>query len=71
LVIPSVCVPSPIPAFLVDRINFGLKVLWVGWFPYHSIGTPAWLEEVPVSKFFRFQELYWQLQVVSRPLDVE
>jgi hypothetical protein len=29
LVIPSVSAPSPMPALLVDRIHFGLKVLWV------------------------------------------
>jgi hypothetical protein len=29
LTIPSVTAPSPVPMFLVDRINFGLKVLWV------------------------------------------
>ena len=41
-----VFVPPLVPAFLVDRINFGLKVLWVGWCPYLSIGVPAWLQEV-------------------------
>jgi hypothetical protein len=41
LAIPSVFVPSPVPTFLVGRINFGLKVLWVGWCPYQSIGVPA------------------------------
>ena len=30
LVIPSVSVLFPMPEFLVDRINFVLKVLWVG-----------------------------------------
>jgi hypothetical protein len=31
----------PIPAFLIDRINFGLKVLWVGLYAYPSTGVPA------------------------------
>jgi hypothetical protein len=35
LAIPSVSAPSPMPAFLVDRINFVLKVLWVGWCLWH------------------------------------
>jgi hypothetical protein len=30
VVIPSVSNATPVPAFLVDRIHFGLKVLWVG-----------------------------------------
>jgi hypothetical protein len=33
----------PMLEFLVDKINFGLKVLWVGWCPYHSTGVPVWL----------------------------
>lgn len=32
-----------VPAFPVGRINFGLKVVWVGWSPYSSTGSPAWL----------------------------
>jgi hypothetical protein len=39
----------PVSAFLVDRINFGLKVLWVGWYIYSSIGVPAWLQEMASS----------------------
>jgi hypothetical protein len=35
-----------IPAFLVDRINFGLKVLWVGWCFYHSDEVSACLQKV-------------------------
>ena len=31
LAIPSLSVPSCVPAFPIDRLNFGLKVLWVGW----------------------------------------
>ena len=49
LVIPSVSASYPVPAFLVDRIKFGLKVLWVGWCPYSSPGVPAWLQEVASS----------------------
>ena len=30
--------PSRVPALLVGRTNFGLKVLWVGW-------CPAWLQD--------------------------
>ena len=30
-----------VPAFLVDRTNFGLKVLWVGCCPYLSTGSPT------------------------------
>ena len=29
MAIPSVSAPSPVSAFLVDRINFGLKVFWM------------------------------------------
>jgi hypothetical protein len=37
----------PIPVFLIDRINFGLKVLWVDWCPYRFTGVPpAWLQEM-------------------------
>jgi hypothetical protein len=43
LAISSVSAPSPMPEFLIDRINFGLKILWVGWCFYHSTGGPAWL----------------------------
>jgi hypothetical protein len=47
--IPSVSAPSHVPAFLVDRINFGLKVLWVCCCPYRSTVAPAWLQEVASS----------------------
>ena len=29
---------SSMPAFLVDRINYGLKVFWVRWCLYPAIG---------------------------------
>ena len=32
-----------VSVLLVGRINFGLKVIWVGWCPYPSTGSPAWL----------------------------
>ena len=51
LVIPFISAPSPIPAFLVDRIHFGLKILWVGWCLYCSTGVSAWLQEVAPSDF--------------------
>ena len=51
LAIPSVFAPLSIPAFLVDRMNFGEKVLWVDWCPYHSTGVPDWLQEVASSGF--------------------
>lgn len=38
-----------IPAYLVGSTNFGLKVLWLGWFPYPIIGSLSWLEEVAIS----------------------
>jgi hypothetical protein len=44
-----VFVPPLVPAFLVDRINFGLKVLWVGWSPFSFTGVPSWLQEVVSS----------------------
>ncbi|EDL00034.1 mCG141415 [Mus musculus] len=49
LAIPSVSAPSLIPAFIVDRINFGLKVLWVGWCSYCPTVVPAWLQELASS----------------------
>ena len=39
------------PPFLVDRINFGSEVLWVGWCPYHFTAVPVWLLEVAFSGF--------------------
>ena len=43
----SLCsIPHPC---IIDRIKFRWKVLWVGWCPYHSIGVPAWLQEVTSS----------------------
>jgi hypothetical protein len=41
--------PSSVPVFFVDRINLGLKVLWVGWCLYRSTGIPVWLQEVSFS----------------------
>jgi hypothetical protein len=35
--------------FFVDRINFGLTVLWVGWCLYNSTGVPVWLQQVASS----------------------
>ena len=40
LAILSVSFPSPIPVFLVDKINLGSKVLWVGWCLYCSMKAP-------------------------------
>ena len=51
LAIPSVSAPSHVPAFLVDRIRFGSKVLWVVWCPYHSNRDPAQLQEITSSGF--------------------
>ena len=34
---------SPVPVFLVERINFGFNIMWVGWYFYSSIGVPVWL----------------------------
>jgi hypothetical protein len=34
------------PAYLVGRTNLGLKVLWVGWCPSPSTGSPAWIQEI-------------------------
>jgi hypothetical protein len=28
----------------VGRTNFGLKALWVDWYPYPSIGSLSWLQ---------------------------
>ena len=39
-----------VPAFLVNRTNFGSKVLWVGWHPYHSTLGTAWLQKVTISE---------------------
>jgi uncharacterized membrane protein (DUF106 family) len=46
---PQSLLPPLSPAFLVDRIDFGLKVLWVGWYLYCSTGVPAWLQKVAFS----------------------
>ena len=43
---PSVSGPSPVLAYLVDRVNFGSTILGVGWCPYCSIGIFAWLQEM-------------------------
>ena len=37
----SVSTPSPVPAFLVDRVNFGSNVLWVGWHFYCATQVPV------------------------------
>ena len=45
----SLCSIS-VPAFLVDRIHFELKALWVGWCLYFSTrGGPDTLQEVASS----------------------
>ena len=41
LAIPSVFASTLVPAFVVDRIIWGLKVLWQGCCPYNSTGFPA------------------------------
>lgn len=40
---------SPVPAFLIDRIHLGSKVLWVDSCLYFSTGVPAYLQEVTSS----------------------
>jgi hypothetical protein len=40
-----------VPEFLFDRTNFGLKVLWVGWYLHPSIGRSVWLLEVASSGY--------------------
>jgi hypothetical protein len=49
LAIRSVSAPSLVPAFLVNRINFRLKVLSVGWCLYWSSVAPTRLQEVAFS----------------------
>ena len=49
LAILSVSALSPVLPLLVDRINLGLKVLWVGWQLYQSNAISAWLQEVASS----------------------
>lgn len=41
--------PSPLPVCLVDRMNFGLEVVWAGWCSHRSTEVPAWLQEVASS----------------------
>jgi hypothetical protein len=41
----------PVFVFLVDRISYGLKFLWVGWCPYCSIGISSSQWEVASSGF--------------------
>ena len=48
LTIPSVSVLSTDPAFLIGRINLGLKLLWVDWCPYHCTGVPASYKRWPL-----------------------
>ena len=38
-----------IPEQLVGRINFGSKVLWMGWCPPLSTGSPTRIQEVDTS----------------------
>ena len=38
-----------VPAFLVDWINLGLKVLWVGLCPYLSTKISVWIQKVACS----------------------
>jgi hypothetical protein len=49
LIISSVFAPSLLPAFLVHRINSGLKVVWVNWCLYHSTGVSVCLQEEAFS----------------------
>lgn len=46
--VPTVC-SIFIPAHLVGRINYGLKILLVGWCPPLFTWSPAWLQEVATS----------------------
>jgi len=47
-----VCVVAiPVPAFLVDRINFGLKVLWVGFVPIAPLGFLPGYRRWPLQGF--------------------
>ena len=46
LTIPSASAPTLMVAFLVDRINFGLKVFWVGWCLYCFSRVPVSLQGV-------------------------
>ena len=43
LAISSFFALYPVLVLILDRINFGLKVLWVGLCLYCIIGVPAWL----------------------------
>jgi hypothetical protein len=47
LAIFSVSVPSPVLAFIVNMINLGLKVLWVG--SHSSTGVLSWQQGVASS----------------------
>jgi hypothetical protein len=38
-----------VPVHLVSRINFGTKVLWIGYCPYPSTGSPVCLQVVATS----------------------
>ena len=49
LAIPSVSAPSFVPAFLVDRTNLELKVLWVDHCLYPLTKGTVWLQEVTTS----------------------
>ena len=51
LAIPLVSAPSLVPAFPLDRINFGLRVLKVCWCLYCFSRVPVWLQAVISSGF--------------------
>jgi hypothetical protein len=44
--------------FLVDRINFGSKVLWVCWCSYSSTGVSAWLQEWILTITYRIPKTH-------------
>ena len=49
-----------VPAFLLDSINFVLKLLWVGWCSYLFTGSPAWLQDIGLD--FSKSTLIWVLK---------
>jgi hypothetical protein len=46
-----------VSAHLLGRTHFGLKILWVGWYPYLSTQSNSWLQELvnsgPISSTVR------------------
>ena len=38
-----------VPTSILDKANFGSKVLWVGWYPYASTEGPPWKQKVASS----------------------